>query len=303
MQHRSFWKFGVSFILHRKFPIDFILYLCQFENAQMSWTRIFLYIGCIIVIIYCIVAEGSYKEIDYGLGSSVLNVEGTASADLSASNMATMVFDNYDIRLPEQEKNAIFIATHIIGYKQQERNSVNNEQSKCIDIATKCPCKAGEFTMNGVATGGCINSKCEINGWCTSDTNTDDSADNIQQKYDALLDGVAQMLVTFQIIVEFPIFGVTKIVNLKERKQGYNVWRIGDILKGINEKYENIREKGLIIVINMHWMPNIYGAFLANLERNSFSRLSMTICPRTIYKAQVKVLLIVRNDIAMVGPN
>ena len=98
----------------------------------MSWSKIFLYIGCIIVIIYCIVAEGSYMEIDYGLGSAVLNVEGTASADLSASNMATMIFDNYDIRLPEQEKNAIFVSTHIIGYKQQQRNSANYEQNNVL---------------------------------------------------------------------------------------------------------------------------------------------------------------------------
>ena len=71
-----------------------------------------------------------------------------------------------------------------------------------------------------------------------------------------MLDGVDEMLITFQIIIEFPIFGVTKIVNLKERK-GYNVWRVGDILKGINERYTNIREKG-IIIINMHWQCDYY---------------------------------------------
>lgn len=223
----------------------------------MSWAKIFLYVGCFILIIFCIVSEGTYNEIDYGIGSAVLNVEGTAYADLSTSNMATMIFDNYDIRYPEQEKNAIFIATHIIGYKEQQRSTMNNEETKCIDISKKCPCQEGEYTINGIATGGCQNSKCEIKGWCTSDGDPNKN-ENIQLKYDALLTGVEEMLVTFQVIVEFPKFGVTKIVNLNKRELGYNVWRIGDILAGINEKYSSIKDKGVIIVINMNWDCDYY---------------------------------------------
>eukprot|EP01084_Bolivina_argentea_P018969 35299_1 len=229
----------------------------KFDDFPMSWAKIILYFVTIIIIIYCIVSEGSYMQIDYGIGSSLLNVEGTSSADLSESNMARMIFDNYDIRIPEQEKNAIFIATHVIGYKQQQRSKPNNEQNECIDIATKCPCESGEYTPNGIATGECINSKCLINGWCTSDKNTNENF-NLQQKYDALLDGIDNMLVTFQIMIEFPIFGVSKIVSLNERKLGYNVWRVGDILKGIDEEYINIRNKGIIIVINMNWECDYY---------------------------------------------
>eukprot|EP01083_Nonionella_stella_P168535 569295_1 len=223
-----------------------------------SWTKIMLYVGTIILIVYCIVSEGSYLETDYGIGSSVLNVEGTASADLSGSDMARMIFDNYDIRLPEQEKNAIFVASHIIGYKEQQRTNTVGDASKCIDLSTKCPCKAGEYTSNGVATGECINSKCVINGWCTSEKSDDDKNYNLQQKYDALLDGVDEMLVTFQIIIEFPKFGVTKVVSLNERKLGYNVWRMGDVLSGVDEEYKNIRDKGIIVIINMNWHCDYY---------------------------------------------
>lgn len=52
-----------------------------------------------------------------------------------------------------------------------------------------------------------------------------------------------------QVAVEFPVFGISKTVTLRKRKLGYNVWRIGDILKGVGEEYSNIREEGIIIVV------------------------------------------------------
>ena len=51
-----------------------------------------------------------------------------------------------------------------------------------------------------------------------------------------------------QVAVEFPIFGIAKTVTLQKKKPGYNVWRIGDILAGVDQLYENIREEGIIIV-------------------------------------------------------
>merc|ERR1711971_63332 len=224
----------------------------KFTDASLSWSHKALYIGALVVIAYCIVSDGTYNEIEYGVGSAVLNAEGTASADLSDNNMARMMFDNFDIRLPEQEKNAIFVASRIIGYKEQQRSKLDGSDQKCFDIASKCPCDANTFTTNGVATGGCANSKCEITGWCTAESK-EENKPNLEIKYDALLDGLDEILITFETNIEFHNFGISKSVNLKERKFDFNVWRIGDILKGVNEVYANVRDKGIIIVVNMNW--------------------------------------------------
>lgn len=205
----------------------------------------------VAVITYCLVSDGSYLETDRAFGSAVLNVEGSGSAPDPGDGVARMVFDQFDVRIPEQERNGIFVATHVVGYKQQQRVDRRGEPMQCIDISSQCPCEENEITPNGRATGGCIASKCEIRGWCTANPAQSDGEvndDNLQEKYSAVIDNVDMMLITMQIAVEFPLFGIAKTVDLHRRKLGYNVWRIGDILKGVGEEYESIKEDGIIIV-------------------------------------------------------
>jgi len=222
-----------------------------FDDPQYRWWQLFVQVLLAFVILYCVVIDESYMATETGFGSAVLNLEGTASSEQPGEGMARMMFDNLDLRIPEQEKDALFVATHVIGYKQQQRLDHEGEQRKCADIATKCPCEEGEYTPSGRATGDCLDSKCEITGWCVSAASEDNA--NLQERYNALIENVDMMLVTFQVVIEFPIFGLTKKVDLKRRKLGHNVWRIGDILQGVDEQYENIKEQGLIVVVNMHW--------------------------------------------------
>jgi len=223
-----------------------------FDDPQYKWWQLFIQVLLCFVILYCVVSDESYMAMETGFGSALLNLEGTASAEQPGEGMGRMMFDNFDLRIPEQEKDALFVATHVIGYEQQQRLDHMGEQKKCADIATKCPCEEGEYTPSGRATGDCVDSKCEITGWCVAPKHTEDNA-NLQERYNALIQNVDEMLVTFQVVIEFPIFGLTKKVDLKRRKLGHNVWRVGDILQGVDEQYENIKEQGIIVVVNMHW--------------------------------------------------
>lgn len=48
-------------------------------------------IGMVVVIVYCLVSDGSYLETDRAFGSAVLNVEGAGSAPDPGENVARMV--------------------------------------------------------------------------------------------------------------------------------------------------------------------------------------------------------------------
>lgn len=128
-----------------------------------------------------------------------------------------------------------------------------NQQSICLDIDSSCPCNKDSYTPNGKATGKCTANRCEINGWCTRDFNPSEPRFNMVTKYDALLDNIDYVELSFQVNIEFPVFGKSKIVSANPKKFQYNYWRIGDLLTSINANYDDIRETGAIIVINMHW--------------------------------------------------
>jgi len=230
----------------------------KFADGQFAAYNLALYLGTMAVIVYCLVLDGSFLEIDRGFGSAMLSVRGTGSAANPGDGISVMVFDEFDVRIPEQEKNGIFVATKVIGFKQQQRVDRHGEPMECVDVATKCPCDDREMTPNGRATGGCIESKCMINGWCTASPGTMGDGDtanraNLQEKYSAVIENVEFMLITFQIVIEFPVFGFTKIVDLEPLRPGHNVWRIGDILKRLGTEYDSVKESGCIIVITMHW--------------------------------------------------
>ena len=95
--------------------------MLAFDDAQYRWYQLFINIFLVFVILYCVVSDESYMESETGFGSALLNLEGTGSADHPGEGMARMMFDNLDLRIPEQEKDALFVATHVIGYKQQQR--------------------------------------------------------------------------------------------------------------------------------------------------------------------------------------
>jgi len=282
----------------------------RIHSSQFAWYRILLFLGSVWVCIYCIVVNGSYFEHDRAFGSAVLNLIGTASASAEAlaqevpkSKRGRMVFDQYDLRYPAQQKNGIFVATHVVGYKQQTRQSVYGELKTCIDPETSCPCAEGTITPFGKATGKCKKSRCEINGWCTADPAIDDNGeadlDNFQVDYDAILEGdnngggLESAIITFDVAVEFAKFGFSKSVSSKPIKLGRNgnAWRIGSILKAVDVEYENIKDKGIIIVCSMHWIcqPNRPKAYSwSDMARGRETRSNQKLPPEKDCKKNPK---------------
>ena len=247
----------------------------------MEWSLKFAQLGAISGIVYAIVASRSYYEIVDGISSAVVNIEGTGIADLSDYDTDFMVFDPYDLRIPESEKNAAFVTTRVIEYKEQERGSDGDKEMICLATESDCAlCSKQDIALDqGISTGECKNDNCVIKGWCHPEENTKQGGYMYtkETKYDARIQGIPHVNLTYQVTMTFPKYNATFKVTLDKMILGYNYWRIGDILEGLGGvPYEDVRDTGAVITVNMDWHC-VFEKYDKNLKESKKANASQSI--------------------------
>ncbi|XP_052006094.1 P2X purinoceptor 3a [Xyrauchen texanus] len=241
----------------------------------------------LLIILYFIcwvfLHEKAYQVRDTGIESAVMTkVKGLGSYPHGVMDVADYV-------APPQGSSAFSIITKLIV-------TANQTQGRCPETDDKFTCttdvnctnKIGSNFGNGIVTGKCLinNSSnenktkghCEIQGWCPAE---DD------QVPVSVMEGVEDFTIFIKNSVRFPLFNVTKgnfhssINETYMKNCRYDprhhlscpIFKVGDILKHVNQNLSKIAWDGGEIGINIVWKCDFdYSVEMCN-PKYTFTRL------------------------------
>ncbi|KAL1261513.1 hypothetical protein QQF64_006778 [Cirrhinus molitorella] len=207
--------------------------------------------------------EKGHQLRDTGIESAVM----TKVKGLGKLN--NRVMDVADYVVPSQGGSSFSIITNMVitanqtqGYCPETDNNYNcTNDDHCVK-------KLGSNLGNGIVTGKCLNNsdgtagRCEIEGWCPAEN-------------DKVLGNPMNEVENFTIFIKnsirFPLFDVTRgnfpsNIDKTYIKNCYYdpvndpfcpIFKVGDILRHINQSLDNINDKGGEIGININWKCNL----------------------------------------------
>lgn len=223
----------------------------------------------LLIILYFIcwvfMHEKAHQLRDTGIESAVMTkVKGLG-------NFNDRVMDVADYVIPSQGASSFSIITNMVV-------TANQTQGYCPEIEKKFSCtsdgdcekKIGLNIGNGMITGKCLNDngtsndtwRCEIQGWCPAEDDT------ISGKP---MHEVENFTIFIKNSIRFPLFGVARGNFPSSLNRSYiqscnydpvrhpfcPIFKVGDILKHLNQSLENITKIGGEIGININWKCNL----------------------------------------------
>ncbi|XP_043112535.1 P2X purinoceptor 3a isoform X1 [Puntigrus tetrazona] len=255
-------------ILH--FITDFFVYETAKSVVVKSWSvGIINRVVQLLIILYFIcwvfMHEKGHQLRDTGIESAVMTkVKGLGRFD-------KRVMDVADYVIPSQGGSSFSVITSMV-------ITPNQTQGLCTETDVKlrfnctgdddCMAKMGSNLGNGIITGKCLNNDknttgwCEIEGWCPAE---DDN--NLAPS----VTGVENFTIFIKNSIRFPLFNVTRgnfPSNLnKDKIRGCHydpvqnpfcpIFKVGDILRHINQSLDSITKKVGEIGININWKCNL----------------------------------------------
>ncbi|XP_051514165.1 P2X purinoceptor 3-like isoform X2 [Myxocyprinus asiaticus] len=251
-----------------RFFTDFFVYETTKSVVVKSWSvGIINRVVQLLIILYFIcwvfLHEKAYQVRDTGIESAVMTkVKGLGS-------YPSRVMDVADYVAPPQGSSAFSIITKLIV-------TDNQTQGRCPETDDTFTCTTDDDCMNitgshlgnGIVTGTCLinnssnitNTKgqCEIQGWCP--------AENDQVNV-SVMEGVENFTIFIKNSVRFPLFNVTRGNFPSSINKSYithcnhdpihhpfcPIFKVGDILKLMNQNLSKIASKGGEIGINIGW--------------------------------------------------
>ncbi|XP_051506152.1 P2X purinoceptor 3a isoform X2 [Myxocyprinus asiaticus] len=268
--------------------IDFFGYETTKSVVVKSWSvgiinRVIQLLIILYFICWVFLHEKAYQVRDSGIESAVMTkVKGLGS-------YPNRVMDVADYVAPPQGSSAFSIITKLVV-------TANQTQGRCPEIDDKftcttddnCTTKSGLNFGNGIVTGTCLinnssninNTKghCEIQGWCPAEN------DRVPV---SVMEGVEDFTIFIKNSVRFPLFNVTRgnfpssinetyIKNCRHDPIHHPfcpIFKLGDILKHINQYLSNIASEGGEIGIKIGWKCDFdYSVEMCN-PQYTFSRL------------------------------
>ncbi|XP_073676244.1 P2X purinoceptor 3a [Garra rufa] len=251
-----------------RFITDFFAYETAKSVVVKSWSvGIINRVVQLLIILYFIgwvfMHEKGHQLRDTGIESAVM----TKVKGLGKFN--NRVMDVADYVVPSQGGSSFSIITSMV-------ITANQTQGRCPETDHKFKCttdddcmeKLGSNLGNGIITGTCLNNNngtmgwCEIEGWCPAE---DDNVKNNPMKE------VENFTIFIKNSIRFPLFNVTRGNFPSSLNKSYiqnchydpvdhpfcPVFKVGDILRHINQSLESITVKGGEIGININWKCNL----------------------------------------------
>ncbi|XP_053307163.1 P2X purinoceptor 3 [Spea bombifrons] len=249
---------------------DFFTYETTKSVVVKSWT-----IGIInravqlLIITYFVcwvfLHEKAYQIRDSSIESSVMTkVKGIG-------RYSKRVMDVADYVTPPQGSSVFVILTKLI-------TTENQVQDFCTetDVKYKCTydsqCVKDKSTGNGFLTGRCVNSFCQIQGWCPTENDTVDVP---------ILHEAENFTIFVKNSVRFPVFDFERGNLLSSLNCRYNavthpfcpIFRLGDIIKLAGENFSSLAENGGVLGIKIGWLCDLDKSWDLCLPSYSFTRL------------------------------
>ena len=133
----------------------------------------FVHLSILTAILSLFILNGTVLGTDVGATFVRIKTQGWAQD----SSIDARVYDASDLRFPQVENSAIFVATHIVESPIQLRYETSSQAMRCIgsdDKTEACTssqdCNFPRHTKHGILTSGtyCLNGYCMVNAWCNS---------------------------------------------------------------------------------------------------------------------------------------
>ncbi|XP_016307253.1 P2X purinoceptor 3a [Sinocyclocheilus anshuiensis] len=253
-------------VLH--FFADFFVYETAKSVVVKSWSvGIINRVVQLLIILYFIgwvfMHEKGHQSRDTGIESAVMTkVKGLGKFNNRVNDVADYV-------VPSQGGSSFSIITSMV-------ITANQTQGRCPETDHKFKCTTDDDCMakldsnlgNGIITGTCLNDTsgttgwCEIQGWCPAED------DNVTENS---MKEVENFTIFIKNSIRFPKFNVTRGNFPSSLNQSYiqscrydpvdhpfcPVFKVGDILRHINQSLDSITDKGGEIGININWKCNL----------------------------------------------
>jgi len=190
----------------------------------------------IVVLLYIglsIVFQKTYQGYEPVLAVPYIKLKGVAKQNGS-------VVDTADLVVPPQLQSARFITTHMEEQKEiQDGKCPASDPFNCVN--DKCPFPVGSPALDfGFTTGACQAGYCQVQGWCpVADTNK-----TFQ------FQGIGDFSLFVRLNYQFPAFGITMDSAENGKVPGVNLWNISEVLRRAGCNYEEIRSKGVVIMMS-----------------------------------------------------
>uniref|UniRef100_A0A8C1IK70 P2X purinoceptor n=2 Tax=Cyprinus carpio TaxID=7962 RepID=A0A8C1IK70_CYPCA len=247
-----------------RFITDFFVYETAKSVVVKSWSvGIINRVVQLLIILYFIcwvfMHEKGHQQRDTGIESAVMSkVKGLGKFN-------NRVMDVADYVVPSQGGSSFSVITSMV-------ITANQTQGRCPETDPKFKCTTDDECMaklgSNLGNGTCLNNNnettgwCEIEGWCPAE---DDTVSGKPMKE------VENFTIFVKNSIRFPLFNVTRGNFPSSLNQSYiqschydsvddpfcPIFKVGDILRHINQSFDSITDKGGEIGININWKCNL----------------------------------------------
>ena len=241
------------------------------------------------IVGFTLVAKKGYQATVPAVGSVALKVKGIASRPSPPGSLEPPeLWDASDLTV--YDSTGVFVATNIMRTEQARGVCPGtHEDEACAlpgsghetEASPASECREGVFSRSGEQTGRCVpalfslgdeemtRGACEVRGWCPGEPDADDTS--------APLENVGNFTVFLRTDVRFPgmrdkfgrTFDVTN-ANGTEPTPGWNLFTLDEILKMGGTRYEDVKDAGADLQMNIYYDCDLDSALEACTPRMPF---------------------------------
>ena len=236
------------------------------------------------IVGFTLVAKKGYQATVPAVGSVALKVKGIASRPSPPGSLEPPeLWDASDLAV--YDSTGVFVATNIMRTEQARGVCPGtHEDEACAlpgsghetEASPATECREGVFSRSGEQTGRCVpapsagaGGACEVRGWCPGEPDADDAS--------APLENVGNFTVFLRTDVRFPgmrdkfgrTFDVTN-ANGTEPTPGWNLFTLDEILKMGGTRYEDVKDAGADLQMNIYYDCDLDSALEACTPRMPF---------------------------------
>lgn len=242
------------------------------------------------IVGFTLVAKKGYQATVPAVGSVALKVKGIASRPSPPGSLEPPeLWDASDLTV--YDSTGVFVATNIMRTEQARGVCPGtHEDEACAlpgsghetEASPATECREGVFSRSGEQTGRCVpapsagagdatrtRGACEVRGWCPGEPDAANAS--------APLENVGNFTVFLRTDVRFPgmrdkfgrTFDVTN-ANGTEPTPGWNLFTLDEILKMGGTRYEDVKDAGADLQMNIYYDCDLDSALEACTPRMPF---------------------------------
>ncbi|XP_004365148.1 purinergic receptor P2X [Capsaspora owczarzaki ATCC 30864] len=180
-------------------------------------------------------------------------------------NTELSLWDSTDYVIPANEHDALFILTNSIVTPEQKQTTCAEDPQYAQACTDDSECTKYSSTRNGIMTGRCVNSTCEIYAWAPLEL------DSLSPQSGSVIEQAGNFTVFIKNNVRFAKFGISRTnVDIGNTSAAYlancrwnketdyycPIFKLGDLVEASGWKIEDMLVLGGVLGVNLDWTCN-----------------------------------------------